>query len=71
MTATASRRTPSLVSGRASELRRTRPKRLAKAVALADDLPELVSELRQRNVRIPQIEALPVAPTGQPLVRVA
>src|SRR5262249_50703074 len=42
-----------------AELRdvRTEQKRLAKAVALADDLPELVTELRQRNLRIQQIEA--------------
>lgn len=42
-----------------AELRdvRAEQKRLAKAVALADDLPELVTELRQRNVRIQQIEA--------------
>ena len=37
-----------------AELRdvRAEQERLAKAVALADDLPELVTELRQRNVRI-------------------
>jgi site-specific DNA recombinase len=42
-----------------AELRdvRAEQKRLAKAVALADDLPELVSELRQRNTRIQQLEA--------------
>lgn len=42
-----------------AELREVRAeqKRFAKAVALADDLPELVSELRQRNTRIQQLEA--------------
>lgn len=32
-------------------------KRLAKAVALADDVPELVTELRQRSARIQHLEA--------------
>lgn len=32
-------------------------KRLAKAVALADDVPELVAELRQRAARIQHLEA--------------
>jgi hypothetical protein len=32
-------------------------KRLAKAVALADDVPELIAELRQRAARIQHIEA--------------
>jgi len=42
-----------------AELRtvRAEQKRLAKAVALADDIPELVSELKQRNQRIAHLEA--------------
>jgi hypothetical protein len=36
---------------------RVEQKRLAKAVALADDVPELVAELRQRAARIQHIEA--------------
>ena len=42
-----------------AELRnvRTEQKRLAKAVALADDVPELVAELRQRASRIQHLEA--------------
>src|SRR5262249_27340357 len=42
------------VSALEAELRdvRAEQKRLAKAVALADDVPELVSELRQRSTRI-------------------
>jgi hypothetical protein len=41
-----------------AELRtaRTEQKRLAKAVALADDVPELVSELKQRTQRIAHLE---------------
>lgn len=41
------------------ELRNVRAeqKRLAKAVALADDVPELVTELRQRSARIQHLEA--------------
>lgn len=41
-----------------AELRdvRAEQKRLAKAVALADDLPELITELRQRSARIQQLE---------------
>jgi hypothetical protein len=38
-------------------MRRVEQKRLAKAVALADDVPELVTELRQRAARIQHIEA--------------
>jgi Recombinase zinc beta ribbon domain len=42
-----------------AELRvaRTEQKRVAKTVALADDIPELVTELRQRLARIQQLEA--------------
>lgn len=42
-----------------TELRgvRAEQKRLAKAVALADDVPELVTELRQRSARIQHLEA--------------
>lgn len=36
---------------------RVEQKRLAKAVALADDVPELIAELRQRAARIQHIEA--------------
>ncbi|HEU4729528.1 MAG TPA: hypothetical protein VFT22_16625 [Kofleriaceae bacterium] len=36
---------------------RAEQKRLAKAVALADDVPELVVELRQRAARIQHLEA--------------
>ena len=35
---------------------RAEQRKLAKAVALADDIPELVSELRQRSARIQQLE---------------
>lgn len=47
------------VSALEAELRsvRTEQKRLAKAVALADDVPELVAELRQRAARIQHLEA--------------
>lgn len=36
---------------------RAEQKRLAKAVAMADDVPELVSELRKRSARIAHLEA--------------
>ncbi len=47
------------VSNLEAELRtaRAEQKRLAKAVALADDVPELVTELRQRSARIQHLEA--------------
>ena len=47
------------VAGLEAELRtaRAEQKRLARAVALADDVPELVSELRQRSTRIQHLEA--------------
>jgi hypothetical protein len=47
------------VSTLETELRNVRAeqKRLAKAVALADDVPELVTELRQRATRIQHLEA--------------
>ncbi|MBX3156783.1 MAG: recombinase family protein [Deltaproteobacteria bacterium] len=47
------------VSALESELRdvRAEQRRLAKAVALADDVPELVSELRQRSTRIQFLES--------------
>jgi hypothetical protein len=46
-----------------AELRtaRAEQKRLAQAVALADDVPELVSELRQRSTRIQNLEACRVS----------
>ncbi len=42
-----------------AELRdvRAQQKRLAKAIAMSDDVPELVTELRQRSTRIQQLEA--------------
>ncbi len=36
---------------------RTEHRRITKAIALADDIPELVSELKQRVARIEQLEA--------------
>ncbi|MDQ2768384.1 MAG: hypothetical protein M3Y30_14675 [Gemmatimonadota bacterium] len=47
------------VSALETELRNVRAeqKRLVKAVALADDVPELVTELRQRAARIQHLEA--------------
>lgn len=51
------------VSALESELSEVRQeqKRLARAVALADDVPELVTELRQRSTRIQHLEAQIVA----------
>ncbi len=45
---------------------RVEQKRLAKAVALADDVPELVTELRQRSARIQHLEAQIVATKKTP-----
>ena len=36
---------------------RAEQKRLARAVALADDIPELVAELKQRSARIQNLQA--------------
>jgi hypothetical protein len=45
---------------------RTEQKRLAQAVALASDVPELVSELRKRLARITQLEAQIIAAKRTP-----
>lgn len=51
-----------------AELRdlRAEQKRLARAVALADDVPELVTELRQRSARIQHLEGQIVAAKKTP-----
>ena len=45
---------------------RTEQKRLAKAVALSDDVPELVAELQQRSARIQNLEAQLIAARRTP-----
>lgn len=45
---------------------RAEQKRLAKAVALADDVPELVAELQQRSARIQNLEAQLIAARRTP-----
>ena len=45
---------------------RSEQKRLAKAVALADDVPELVAELQQRSARIQNLEAQLIAARRTP-----
>jgi DNA invertase Pin-like site-specific DNA recombinase len=45
---------------------RTEQKRLAKAVALADNVPELVTELHQRSARIQNLEAQLIAAKRTP-----
>jgi hypothetical protein len=45
---------------------RTEQKRLAKAVALSDDIPELVVELHQRSARIQNLEAQLIAARRTP-----
>jgi len=45
---------------------RTEQKRLAKAVALSDDVPELVVELQQRSARIQNLEAQLIAAKRTP-----
>jgi site-specific DNA recombinase len=45
---------------------RAEQKRLAKAVALADDVPELVTELQQRSARIQNLEAQLIAAKRTP-----
>jgi site-specific DNA recombinase len=45
---------------------RTEQKRIAKAVAMTDDVPELVSELRKRTARIAQLEGQIIAAKRSP-----
>lgn len=45
---------------------RAEQKRLAKAIALADDVPELVAELRQRSARIQHLQAQVIAAKRTP-----
>jgi hypothetical protein len=45
---------------------RAEQKRLAKAVALSDDVPELVAELQQRSARIQNLEAQLIAARRSP-----
>lgn len=56
------------IEGLESELAtaRAEQKHLAKAIALADDVPELVTELRQRSARIQILEAQVIAAKRTP-----